>query len=167
MWYVQTILNLFLYISALWYTVRMVSAKTNMEIDWQMHREGNIQFTFAYCRLFTVCWINLNSPQWFSYGAQTFTEGQVRQRDMRAFTGWETEMKRRWTKALTDSCRSFLRWNRLILLSSPLLTWPRFLKKTMRAGEENTEEGGWGEKGRDTLTLYLSSHHFGGWQTQI
>ena len=57
----------------------MVSAKTNMEIDWQMHREGNIQFTFAYCRLFTVCWINLNSPQWFSYGAQTFTEGQVRQ----------------------------------------------------------------------------------------
>lgn len=39
-----------------------------------------------------------------------------------------------------QSCLSFLRWNRLSPLSSPLLTWPQFLKKKRRASGENGGE---------------------------
>lgn len=69
-----------------------------------------------------------------------------------------------------QSCLLFPKWNRLSSLSSPLLTWQQFFKKKKRASEENSREA---ERGResvlrwDKLSPHLSSHHFGGLQTQI
>lgn len=77
----------------------------------------------------------------------------------RELTGCERERwERGWTKVATDKrCLSFLRWNRLSLLSSPLLTWPQFLKKKTRASGGNSWERWRGEKrehaqARDTLS---------------
>lgn len=50
-----------------------------------------------------------------------------------------------------QSCLSFLRWNRLSPLSSPLLTWPQFLKKKRRASGENGGE-------RETCFLLTFPH---------
>lgn len=147
----------------------MVSAKTSKYGNWLTNAQrGRYP---SYICLLQIIYCLLNSFELTStpliWSPDFHRESGEAERDGRVY-----RVRYRDGEAVNEGgdrqrCRSFLRWNRLSLLSSPLLTWPWFLKKTMRAGEENTEERVGGEKGRDTLSPHLSSHHFGGWQTQI
>lgn len=82
------------------------------------------------------------------------TEGEKRGRER-----WERLQgeRQRWREGDRQSCLSFLRWNRLSSLSSPLLTWPQFKKKE-NSSERWRGEGESALLGEETHSLLTSLH---------